>query len=141
MGCDIHSIVQTRNSDGSWSTVPSQFYDDRSYGLFALLADVRNYSEVPTIHKRRGLPDDIVNQLENDDEIDGVWLGDHSFTWYTLDELLDFNYKQRFVDKREFGNPDCAIEDIIPDYYFSILEELKKLGDPKNTRIVMGFDN
>lgn len=78
-------------------------FDGRNYNLFGILADVRNgygFAGIETgtgwksIAADRGLPHDF---SENDllprvepiwrDEREPRYLGDHSFTWVTLDEL------------------------------------------------------
>lgn len=83
----------------------------RNYNLFAFLADVRNgsgFAGVPTHtpvtpqFPRRGIPDNI-SYLEpiydeDGDQIAGSsWLGDHSFTWATLDELLALDWSVEFA--------------------------------------------
>lgn len=88
-----------------------QWYGGRNYRLFGALADVRNGSgfagvdmgnSVPVIALPRGMPHDLSVHLARvwtnqnldyedpryDDDLD--WLGDHSFTWLTLQELLDY---------------------------------------------------
>lgn len=62
MGTDIHDYVEVRQADGSWrattadertppceegiTIIPkSGIYGDRNYGLFAILADVRNWAK------------------------------------------------------------------------------------------------
>lgn len=65
----------------AWYT--RQWYDGRSYDLFGILADVRN-TGWPSIAVDRGLPSGVT---PNDREHD---LGDHSFTWMTLREVLAY---------------------------------------------------
>lgn len=94
----------------------------RNYNLFAFLADVRNgygFAGVFT-HKKvepqfpgRGIPDDSSYSEPQYDEDDN-WvsgsrsgLGDHSFTWATVTELLNVDWGVRFssggvVDPSEF---------------------------------------
>lgn len=69
MGCDIHLTVEAFR-DGSWRCVPNDcgdWYDNRNYDVFAILADVRNgsgFAGVSTgegfapIAPRRGIPAD-----------------------------------------------------------------------------------
>lgn len=100
MGADIHGVVQERwrGNDGdrqnSWCSV-MEVEGERNYALFSALAGVRNYNSVTPISKPRGLPDDfdvidgdVVKLTYSDTE---VWLGDHSHTWLTLEELLDWD--------------------------------------------------
>lgn len=99
MGCDIHSRAEKRVDD-AWVTVSGPFTDGpepfgwRSYGVFAFLAGVRNYSAIPPISEPRGLPEDAT--VSDDDG----WLGDHSFSWLSVAELLAFDYDQSIEDRR-----------------------------------------
>jgi hypothetical protein len=114
MGCDIHAVFQAKR-DGKWIDVPSKYQEDRHYMLFAWLADVRNgygFAGMPThtriepISRPRGLPEDFEHRNETHattadviesswlakyrkpDEPYEVWLGDHSHSWLTADEIL-----------------------------------------------------
>lgn len=96
-------------------------FHSRSYDTFSILADVRNgygFAGVVTgegfnpISAPRGLPTDLVydERLPADDYdeeeqedytpgpdrpyVDGTWLGDHSFSWLTLAELLAYDWDQ-----------------------------------------------
>lgn len=73
----------------------------RNYDLFGMLADVRNgrgFAGIETgegwkpLAADRGLPPDF---QYNDNGDDDGWLGDHSFTWCTLRELLDYDWDQQ----------------------------------------------
>lgn len=129
MGCDIHLLVQRRESDGApWRTVTVDYecpecegtgtkvyprspepiacidcrgtkrqwgYSARNYCVFGQLADVRNgvgFAGIDTgdrfepIAEQRGLPDGV-----EADGVEGPWLGDHSFSWLTLAELLTYD--------------------------------------------------
>lgn len=111
MGTDIHAVWQAKK-DNQWVDVPSTWDQDRHYALFAWLANVRNgygfagvptHKEIKPIAEPRGLPNDFTmgdderhvtarvnaaphRQKWTDD--DGVWMGDHSFSWLILDEIL-----------------------------------------------------
>lgn len=109
MGCDIHAVFQAKQ-DGKWIDVPSKFEADRHYFLFSWLAGVRNgfgfagvptYTPITPIDEPRGLPADFDLGEDGDhpsefgepayDKPDGtpsVWLGDHSHSWLTADEIL-----------------------------------------------------
>ena len=106
---------------------------------------------------------------DEDDAVDGLWLGDHSFSWVTLKELLDYDldapvtvrgYVPQETAKRfrETGeNPDSwatwtplpgfeRIEWQMPIRQMAsliprLIEEISVLGDPENVRLVFGFDN
>ena len=150
MGCDIHYMVQIQTSPGIWKNRPDwKFFDGRSYNLFGVLANVRNYGELPYISDPRGFPEDV----ELDDticayEILGRWLGDHSFTYLTLAELLSFDYDQKCFNKRDLQTEPEPLRDYLPDEYFVNLKqleyEMKYCGNnltPHDVRILIGFDN
>lgn len=100
MGCDIHLRVERRLPDGTWERVegaiPQWTKDEngnpvwpnpdpcsRNYLLFGFLADVRHRSGVEPQFAGRGIPPDTTYDRSS-------WeLGDHSFTYATLKELLD----------------------------------------------------
>jgi hypothetical protein len=117
MGCDIHGIFQKKVGD-VWEDISSDYEQNRHYQLFAVLANVRNgfgFAGVRTgdtvepISEPRGLPPDF-EMVDGNDE-DGshlvknssiltpwrrenypndldVWMGDHSHSWLTADEML-----------------------------------------------------
>lgn len=158
MGCDIHIIAQRRNGD-AWEDVTGKFtdgpapFDWRSYGMFGFLAGVRNYSAVPPISEPRGIPDDY--DRGRIDEFDGCSLGDHSFSWLTVAELLAFNYDQPMEDRRvarqigpnmwsggETAEPGggemTTYRKFLGEAFFHDLAELSRIGAE---RIVFGFDS
>jgi hypothetical protein len=117
MGTDIHTIVQIKKA-GEWVTVVKNAADERNYELFGLLAGVRGHDG--PIEPLRGLPPGI-------EEIEGA---EHSFTWYTLYELLCY------------GHYDLT------DFVSEIMEAVEEAGEAgetvevyKNIRVVMGFDS
>lgn len=95
MGCDIHSIAQVKQN-GQWVTVDNDIAGDlRNYRTFGCLVGIRYYSVTP-LDNPRGLPSDI--KLDENgclvgyttkDGID-VWMGDHSHSYYTLKELIEY---------------------------------------------------
>lgn len=115
MGCDIHAVFQKRTPEG-WEDVPTKWDEGRHYFLFSVLAGVRNgygFAGVPTyvplkpISEPRGLPSDFVVDHEShplaqpellgwrakyrdDAEPLEVWMGDHSHSWLTADEILAY---------------------------------------------------
>ena len=118
MGCDIHFYVETKVGD-EWLTADKwtadkydddgalhvdykdEFYNGRSYNLFALLADVRNgrgFAGVKTgegfnpIDDPRGVPVDCCGEYR---AIAERWMGDgHSHSYFTLAEILSFDWTQ-----------------------------------------------
>lgn len=140
----------------------------------------------------RGLPDDMSEELrallDNEDEEDDwqldqedltsildeeeqhhLWLGDHSFSWVTLQELLDYDLDQP-VSLRGMVSPEAARlwhenreppavvagYSSQPDWVHlewtrplresaslisDLIDALTPLGDPPHVRLVFGFDN
>jgi len=156
MGCDIHIVAQKR-TNGAWVDVEGSFsqgpdpFDWRTYGMFGFLADVRNYSAVPPIAQRRGVPDDF------------GWTGDnllycqdlHSHSWLTVQELAAFDYDQPVEDRRVTGTlPNgmtsgaCTApagdgktmtwREFLGPQFMSDLAELQRIGAE---RIVFAFDS
>lgn len=118
MGCDIHAIMQVRkNSNSVWVT-SEVLPIVRNYWLFAALANVRNGrgfagvetgKEIRPISEPRGLPSDIVSELDENhlylphrvvynDDFQAVYttmfLGEHSHSWLSLIELLEYDWGQ-----------------------------------------------
>ena len=143
MGCDIHSFAIDGNGepiDGVWS---DDEYGDgrpfgwRNYGVFGFLADVRNYSEAPPISDQRGLPDDFKRYMRNRDSLNQYTdIGDHSFSWLSVAELLAFDYDVIFDDMR--SDVRVTIREFLGDDFFNDLAELQRIGAD---RVVFGFDS
>lgn len=138
MGTDIHGVVQTRshNSSRPW-TNEIEIDDDRSYIRFAVLADVNNYSNVTPIAAPRGLPHDC-GVVDGDVQMTfgsrgSVWLGDHSHSWLTPKEILNWNGWDQKVD----GTP---LRDLCENFIRWV-----KWVDVRyvwqDVRIVFGFDS
>src|SRR5678815_3673304 len=123
MGCDIHLRVQKRvGSDWVFvedqipdkysdkgHTRPDVWYSGRNYDLFGILAGVRNgrgFAGCDTgdgfipIAEPRGLPEEFSSEyVDRVDQEDGdydyqFWFGDHSHSWLTLAELLNYDWYQ-----------------------------------------------
>lgn len=155
MGCDIHIYVEILE-EGKWVWHPSlQPFNYRAYGMFGFLANVRNYSQSPSISSRRGVPPDFtVPAVEWDDF--------HSMTWVGLDELVAVDYNTAFEDRRkaipipgtnlvdgasvvpEGEGQLVSLFDFLGDSFFQDLEMLKRIHFASKlapVRIVMGFDS
>lgn len=109
---DARDTEEERARFARWAL--RDWYDDRNYNVFSMLAGVRNYYGEPIVPvaEPRGLPTDISgfldggdtwyesrteydahNALAGDDRWEddrGFWLGDHSYSWLTVRELLDY---------------------------------------------------
>lgn len=127
MGTDIHGVFQRHDkATGQWHDVPSNYEQGRHYQLFAVLAGVRNgrgFAGIPTgeavtpIAEPRGLPADFATEDEahplatlehmdprrrkwhEADEKLEVWMGDHSHSWLTGNEILAWAEKAPEVVK------------------------------------------
>lgn len=179
MGADIHTWVEARRG-GAWAEVKPvfplddferdyhkdepgyvrQIWDQRSYAMFGVLADVRNYSAVPPIAEPRGLPDDLSPEVRGQVDDDGFL---HSQSYYTLKELLEFDWakpcKDRRVTRRTGPNSfdgGCTGEPgegVMTTYGahcgerftgdLKVLEEWAKAEGhaPEDVRVVFAFDN
>lgn len=99
-------------------------YSGRNYDLFGILADVRNgrgFAGVKTgegfnpIAQPKGLPEDVSIEVQKESD---RWDGDgHSHSYFTIKELLEFNWnqlsmKQGWVDKKEYQS---YLENGVPD--------------------------
>lgn len=177
MGCDIHIVAETKSNNG-WRLAYTKIPDDRNYWTFGILANVRNGSgfagvdmgdPLTPISEPRGLPDDMSTETKSAVEHDEIWLGDHSFSWLTLRELLDYPYdglmvERGMVDKktaaafRATGKPpeewcgDTTAKEWVrlewqrplreaAKLFGKIIETISPLGDPDSVRIVFGFDS
>lgn len=90
-------------------------YDGRNYNLFAILADVRNYYSLRPIDYPRGLPNDVsdVVKQESDD-----WNGDgHSYSYYTFEELMQFDWDNNYVENEGFVSEE-------------VYKQFKETGNP-----------
>jgi hypothetical protein len=105
MGCDIPGVLQ-KKVDGTWQEMPGAF-GDRSYNVFAMLANVRNgygfagcetSSGYEFIQEGRGLPEDFSmkdDEYHKDGTDEGFWMGDHSHGWVTAKELATFDLSRK----------------------------------------------
>lgn len=167
MGCDIHSYVEVLHNGKNrnwgyveygrdkWGDLVGPF-EWRDYGVFAVLAGVRNYSGVPTIQQPRGLPEGLSTFVAKQAEEEGD--DGHTHSWYLLKELLDFDWDAEVEDRRttkeirpglfDGGCTTAPGEGVKMTYrafmgqpFFKDLDKLKTFGKPDEVRIVFWFDN
>jgi hypothetical protein len=121
MGCDIHAIVERRDtrSDGTHRRWLNSGEPDigRDYEVFAALAGVRNYDEVEPVSEPKGMPgwggwvehgDDGWGQWDYSNAPDTPyqdyferWRHDaHSASWLSLAELKAYDTEQEVDDQR-----------------------------------------
>lgn len=154
MGCDIHAYAEVKR-DGRWE-FGARVFDCRNYGLFGWLADVRNYSAVPSIAEPRGLPADVSHSVREKAEywdVDG-----HTHSWLSGRELFDFDYEATFEDRRVTrvlssgvhhggctaepgGGQVVTYREFLGECLERTLAKLRELGAPEDTRVVFWFDN
>lgn len=84
MGCDVHPLIEYRDFDNWWSpaAIPNR---ERNYEFFSLLAGVRGEYE-PWVEPR-GFPE---NSYSYNYGKDGIVNGDHTPSWFTLEEAENF---------------------------------------------------
>lgn len=129
MGCDIHCVLQKRKK-GVWENVAGLDIP-RYYELFEILAGVKGDAK-HSISIPRGFPADM-KYLESHDikEIAGLWMGEHSFSWLRLREILKYYAKHWTNEDKRL--PLEFLLRIISDYVN---------GNGKGVyRIVFGFDS
>ncbi len=163
MGCDIHTYVEQQR-DGKWQRVEwpdanrEKYvwgpFDWRSYGMFGFLGNEgRNYSHVPELAARRGLPADVSDSLREQAD-DPDW---HSHSWLSVDELAAFDYDATFEDRRVTvpmpggglngageaepgGGEQTTFRDFLGGQFFLDLNTLQAINVEAPTRVVFWFD-
>lgn len=137
MGCDIHFHVEQRTPDG-WQELGNEddWYDHRNYGVFAVLADVRNYPDhkITTLAAPRGLPEDLSQTVRVAAE---VWADDgYSHSWFTIGELMAYDHWMGAAP------PDGAWR-VADSYWLDVMHRMEELAgdDPTSVRAVFWFDS
>jgi hypothetical protein len=149
MGCDIHMCVEILK-DNKWhnidyfkrdiesgETTYVPIWSDRCYGLFSILANVRNDDNIIPISEPKGLPDDISSLTQ---EVYDYWEEDaHSKSYLLLSELkkYDKNKLSEYPTEKNF-------DDLIHRLEIRHNENWKSGMDvypDNNIRIVFWFDN
>lgn len=154
MGCDIHVCAERKGADGNFEDVNiGDALCGRSYGEFAFLAGVRNYSGVQPIAEPRGFPEDAASTTAQ--AFDDWGCDAHTPSWLTVDELLAFDYSASMEDRRVtrqiapgLVSGGCTCEpgegkamtwrEFLGEWFFRDLEAIKAAGAE---RIVFWFDN
>lgn len=145
MGCDMYCHAESSVA-GEWKEVyPKDIFTSRSYAIYGFLANVRNYSKVPPIAERRGLPIDVSASVNcaYENILEGF-----ATSWLTVEELANFDYNCTFEERRCMINGNggstcdigkgvmCTFKDFLGNHFFDSIEELKKV---KADRIVFWF--
>lgn len=126
MGCDIHAMIEVR-IDGRWYNAGDPIIS-RNYRIFSILANVRNYDEVPFIATPRDLPEDATFAMKSLYKVD---IGGHSASWVSLKEIINF-----YMQGKE--------EDILQ--WKQLIKKMKRAKKTygvktKHVRLVFYFDN
>jgi hypothetical protein len=171
VGCDIHTFVEVKKEPGrGWDCIgPSEMFADewgpfaaRNYGVFAFLADVRNYSAIRCPFPVRGFPEDASSEVREEYRQDGEGYSLHGISWITVAELLAVDYDAVIEDRRVTvqrapgwwdggataepgeGKREALREFLGPEF----MQDLDALGaiaawvgDPARVRVVFWFDN
>jgi hypothetical protein len=180
MGTDIHLVAEVFKNN-QWHLAETDLPNYRNYVSFAILADVRNGygfagfdtgEPVVPISYPRDIPRDISIELMNllaRTHGKYLYLGDHSFSWVTLEELLAYDLDQmrtcrgmvsaeEAIRCQQTGSPPrhpvgwhaspdwvkISWEEPLRDQaplILDLIEALLPLGKPGNVRLVFGFDN
>ena len=138
MGCNIHTQFQKKTPDG-WENIETQYQEGRHYQLFAVLADACNCYGVEGIHTGgRVQPIALPRYFPEDFGEVSKWLGDHTFSWLTGRELLEWYYsslplvkKTGIISVKEYGKWDKKSEPSV--YYGQIFgDNIIVTEDPEN---------
>lgn len=115
-------------------------FKDRNYALFAILANIRNSENMPYISEPRGLPEDVSEEIRLQ-----IKYGEyHSTTWFTADELLEFNWNQTFEYEDETMGGEKFIDSInymeCGSAFLDVVKSLVGRKEPSDIRIIITFD-
>ena len=112
MGADIHNRCQKKVND-DWEDIaldiPEKYasngyrqpFEYRNYGMFALFANVRNYSGIVPIDDPRGYPSDHDVPNEN--------LSRHSASWLSISELTAISPDDFVEDRRNDEDAEAPL--------------------------------
>lgn len=161
MGCDIHTVVEIKTKWG-WEFVHKTEFDNngvlsnyyfpdfRNYEIFGFLAGVRIAD--PTfgpISKPRGFPKECSYEVEAFKAEDSMLLGDHSYSYVTLAEMMAPYASITMRKAMGYDIPEDQDDIYSPYIWFhdnilTRLAELVEFTDNNSydeVRIVFGFDS
>ncbi len=122
MGCDIHILAEARWDKGChWRLQLLALPDDRDYEAFSVLG-LENRGQQEAIVPLRGYPRDLSAAAQAYIRESDIW--DHSPSWLTLRELLDYD------------SPETYLLPLLIKALRSVEEH-----NPEDVRIVFAFDN
>ena len=124
-----------------WDNPFDNEHGRRNYNFFTVLANVRSsYSEVLTpISKCKGLPNDLSVRIADRAESEAE--DAHSHSWYTLKELLDYDWWREiqlsgYISQKQFIE-FCSGK--IPDY--SLIEAERLISNEQMKNVCLGIFN
>lgn len=130
MGCDIHLYFEQKK-DGKWRRIEIDKLlvpDNRNYQLFGFLAGVRDYIITPQFAER-GIPEDTSMPCD-------FWIGDHSYTYAYLDEILQAPWEQYELQDCYFYIFCAHVIHRLTSFCGSL-----SIEEERNIRVIIGFDN
>lgn len=150
MGCDIHGFAEVRPDDKSNWWREDLMPDGRNYLLFSVLAGVRGGLYPDVIHSPRGIPEDLskpwwwysffvdTDTYDKEQDIE-AWLGDHSYSWLSLDEILSW----KGWDTRNWYSSEDKKTSLRKElkYFLTWCKYLKQRHREYEVRLVFGFDS
>ena len=168
MGTSITTQLQIQTADGWEDTYDAFFshydeetcspFSEQNYGLFAFLADVRNYACIPVLSQPRGFPP--AKTRTYNEGLGSLWEfnrrtdwpeheGNSCATWFLVSELLAYDYDTVFENRRNSDSRDepvpvgcgdlTTVREYIGPKFFEDLEVMRQLGDPEKTRVIISF--
>ena len=142
-------VVQVKEHD-KWVTI-GEGYDGRNYKVFTALAGVRCCEGIVPICEPRGLPDCpdtayfdegikidgnfielISSHRSGSIEEKGYWLGDHSYSWLLLSEVLAYDWTS--------GDRTWKWENFLL-WLSGYAQMARYVGGPASIRFIFGFDS
>jgi len=146
MGCDIHGYIEVKKDKGwvPFEELPSV----RSYDLFAMLANVRNYNDIPPISEPRGVPDDVSQEIWEKIEAD---LDGHSHSWLSWKDIKAYDFGKVITDKRrprklkgKIVYPRRKLYELVPEEWHRLFRKMEILAEKygeDGVRMVFWFDS
>src|SRR3989344_5619531 len=137
MGCDIHAFLEVVNPTDNSANFISKIEIERSYCLFAFMANVRNIPERGLkfpVFEPKGMPVKVSKEVQ--DKLEGEF-DDHSHAWLSLEEIEEV--QRRYQSDIDLGEqipngPSPSLAELITKMRF-----LKNEG--REPRLIFYFDN
>ncbi|MFC4778061.1 hypothetical protein ACFO9Q_14765 [Paenibacillus sp. GCM10023252] len=136
------AILYPEHKSSTWQVESEDMiFTDRNYGLFAILANQRNSEGMPYICEPRGLPDDVSPEITLQLRLHECY----TTTWFTIHELLEYNWDQVFQYEDETMEGEKIIETVsyreCGNTFLKAIQERVGRKDPSRFRILIGFNH